>query len=65
MRSRTEDFMLFKLLSTRDLDIDDAVSVLRRCSGTLDPDLVAREVDQLAREIPDFDVRARHRALGR
>ena len=59
-----EDFVLFKLLSTRDRDIDDAASVLRRSRDVLDMDLVAREVAALAREIPDFDVRARYRAVG-
>jgi hypothetical protein len=69
LRNRTirvltpEDFVLFKLLSTRDLDIQDAASVLRRSGEAMDADLVAREVDRLAREIPDFDVRARHRVL--
>jgi len=56
-----EDFVLFKLLSTRDLDLDDAVSVKRRGEG-LDEDLIRREVAALAREIPDFDVRRRHGA---
>lgn len=56
-----EDFVLFKLLSTRDLDLDDAVSVKRRGEG-LDEDLIRREVAALAREIPDFDVRRRHDA---
>ncbi len=54
-----EDFILFKLLSTRDRDLDDAISVKRR-GEALDEDLIGREVATLAREIPDFDVRRRH-----
>ena len=57
-----EDFVLFKLLSTRDRDLDDAVSVKRR-GEALDEDLIRREVAALAREIPDFDVRRRHDAF--
>jgi hypothetical protein len=57
-----EDFILFKLLSTRERDLDDAVSVKRR-DETLDEDLIRREIAALAREIPDFDVRRRHDAF--
>lgn len=52
-----EDYVLFKALATRDRDRDDAASVLRRSGDVLDFDLVAHEVDTLAREIPDWDVR--------
>lgn len=57
-----EDFILFKLLSTRDRDLDDAVSVKRR-GEALDEDLIRREVAAIASEIPDFDVRRRHDAF--
>jgi len=54
-----EDFVLFKLLSTRDRDLRDAASVLRRTGGMMDAALLRMEVDALAAEIPDFDVRGR------
>lgn len=52
-----EDFVLFKALATRDRDLDDAASVLRRSAEFLDLSLVEREVELLSAEIPDFDVR--------
>ncbi|MGQ0615157.1 MAG: hypothetical protein ACT4PV_15600 [Planctomycetaceae bacterium] len=58
-----EDFVLFKLLSTRERDLEDAISVVRR-GGPLDGSLIRREVDALAKEIPDFDLHARCRRLG-
>lgn len=53
--------MLFKLLSTRDLDLEDVRSVLRRSGRHVDRDLVEREVGILAIEISDHDVRGRWR----
>ncbi len=58
-----EDFVLFKALSTRDRDIEDAASVLKRSRESLDLDLLRREIDSLAAEIPDFDVRSRLAAI--
>ncbi|MBI2895080.1 MAG: nucleotidyltransferase [Deltaproteobacteria bacterium] len=52
-----EDYVLFKALATRDRDRDDAASVLRRTGDVLDFALLDREVDALALEIPDWDVR--------
>lgn len=43
-----EDFILFKLLSTRDRDLDDARSVLAGLGAELDSDLVQVEVEALA-----------------
>ena len=54
-----DDFVLFKALATRDRDIDDAASVLRRSGALLDIELIDREVRVLADEVPDWDVRAR------
>ncbi len=53
-----EDFVIFKALATRDRDLDDAASVLRRSGEEIDLALIDREVDLLSAEIPDFDVRA-------
>ena len=54
-----EDFVLFKLLSTRDRDLRDAATALRRIGGLIDVALVRREAGTLASEIPDFDIRGR------
>lgn len=54
-----EDFVLFKLLSSRERDLRDSVTVFRRFGSLLDTALVRREVDSLAAEIPDFDIRGR------
>jgi hypothetical protein len=54
-----DDFVLFKALATRDRDVDDAASVLKRSATLLDFALIDSEVDRLATEIPDWDVRAR------
>jgi predicted nucleotidyltransferase len=58
-----EDFVIFKALATRDRDIEDAASVLRRSGDLLDLSLIEREVAKLATEIPDWDVRARWAAI--
>lgn len=54
-----DDFVLFKLLSTRDRDLEDASTVLRAADLSLDHVLIDSEVRRLAREIPDHDVTAR------
>ena len=54
-----EDFVVMKCLATRDKDLDDAASVLRRTGALLDIEAVAREVEILAAELPDVDVRGR------
>lgn len=58
-----EDFVLFKVLSTRDRDLEDAASVLRGLSGRLDLELVRTEGARLAAEIPDHPVQERLDAL--
>ena len=63
-----EDFVLFKLLSTRDRDLEDAVTVLRTPDLPLDRSFIDAEAVRLAAEIPDHDVAgrlARLHALGR
>lgn len=62
-----EDFVLFKILSTRDRDIEDASTVLRALGSKLDARLIDEEAALLAKEIPDHDVAgrlARARARG-
>jgi predicted nucleotidyltransferase len=54
-----EDFILLKVLSTRDKDLDDAASVVRREAETLDRSSLEREVALLADEIADHDVAQR------
>lgn len=57
------DFVIFKALATRDRDAEDAASVLRRSAELLDFAWIDREVETLATEIPDWDVRARWAAI--
>lgn len=54
-----EDFVIFKLLSTRDRDLEDAVGVMRRFTSALDRVLIESEARVLMNEIEDFDVLAR------
>jgi hypothetical protein len=54
-----EDFVLFKLLSTRDRDLEDAVTVLRAPDLPLDRSFIDAEASRLAAEISDHDVTAR------
>jgi predicted nucleotidyltransferase len=65
MRGRTirvvtaEDFVILKALATRDRDLDDAASVIRQSGDVMDFAQAARDVQALALEIPDWDVRSR------
>jgi hypothetical protein len=54
-----EDFVLFKLLSTRDRDLEDAVTVFRAPDLPLDRSFIDAEAIRLAGEIPDHDVTGR------
>lgn len=54
-----EDFVLLKLLSTRDRDVEDAASVVTALGPRLDRDAIDRELALLRAEIPDHDVSAR------
>lgn len=58
-----EDCIVFKALATRDRDVEDAASVVRRVGNLLDRALIDREVESLATEIPDWDVRGRWAAI--
>lgn len=58
-----EDFVLLKILATRDRDLDDARSVVATQRGRLDEGILRDEVDQLAGEIVDHDVRGRFDAV--
>ena len=54
-----EDFVLFKALSTRERDIEDAAAVIRALGPRLDQDTLRRESALLAQEIPAHDTAAR------
>jgi hypothetical protein len=54
-----EDFVIFKVLSTRELDLEDAVSVLRALGPDLDTGLVQREIDGLAESVGSHPIRDR------
>jgi len=54
-----EDFIVLKLLATRERDLEDAVIVMQSLVGRVDLKLIESEVDNLAIEIPDFDIRNR------
>jgi hypothetical protein len=60
-----EDFILFKTLSTRDRDVEDARSAIGRSGAALDTALLEREIAELATDLPDVDVRARWAAIQR
>jgi hypothetical protein len=54
-----EDFVLFKVLSTRERDLEDAATVVRALGGRLDVSWVEKEARVLAAEITDHDVTGR------
>lgn len=58
-----EDFVLLKILSTRDRDLEDAASVLGALGPQLDRALIGAEVRALAIEILDHDVAGRFARL--
>lgn len=58
-----EDFILFKILSTRERDIEDARAALRRSGQAFDRDLFEEEIEILAKELPDVDVQGRSSAV--
>jgi hypothetical protein len=58
-----EDFVLLKILSTRDKDLDDAASVVRREADALDRAAIACEIALLAAEIADHEVAGRWAAV--
>lgn len=60
-----EDFIIFKLLSTRERDLEDAASVLGVSGDAVDRGMIQREVDLLAAEVPDHNLAERYAALSR
>lgn len=58
-----EDYVLLKVLSTRERDLEDAASVRDKQGRRLDEGLLRREASLLAREVPDHDVSRRFSAL--
>jgi predicted nucleotidyltransferase len=56
-----EDFVVLKILATRERDLEDAASVLRSLSGGLDLSLIEAEISALAIEITDYEVLGRWR----
>jgi hypothetical protein len=58
-----EDFVVFKVLSTRDKDIDDAASVLLALGSEIDREQIEAEVLALQGEVPDHPVAERWRRV--
>jgi hypothetical protein len=54
-----EDFVIFKVLSTRELDLEDAASVMRALGPDLDTGLLEREISVLAGSVGTHPVRER------
>lgn len=54
-----EDFVVFKVLSTRERDLEDAATVLRALGSRVDRARIAAEIAELATEIPDHDATGR------
>lgn len=58
-----EDFVVLKVLSTRDRDLEDAASVVRSVGERLDLGWLTAELEQIALELPDHEVAARARRV--
>ncbi len=58
-----EDFVILKVLSTRERDLEDARSVIAMQQAALDGALIRGEIEQLIEEIPEYDIRARFARL--
>jgi hypothetical protein len=58
-----EDFVVMKVLSTRERDLEDAAAVLLALSDRIDRALIDSEINELSREIQDCDVVARQQRL--
>lgn len=54
-----EDFVILKVLATRDRDLEDARSVIETQRTRLDASVIRTEVEQLIGEIEDHDIRGR------
>jgi hypothetical protein len=58
-----EDFVILKVLATRERDLEDAYSVIEAQRARLDEALIRAEINQLIDEIPDHDIRGRFASL--
>lgn len=58
-----EDFVILKILATRERDLEDARSVIETQRPRLDDVLIGTEVERLIQEIPDHDIRGRFARL--
>jgi len=58
-----EDFILLKVLSTRDKDLEDARTVVAALRGRLDEALMRGEATTLSREITDHEIARRFAAV--
>jgi hypothetical protein len=58
-----EDFVILKVLATRERDLEDARSVIDAQQTRLDEALIRAEIKQLIDEIPDHDIRGRFATL--
>jgi len=58
-----EDFVILKVLATRERDLEDARSVIVTQRTRLDQALIRMEIEQLIEEIPDHDIRGRFARL--
>ena len=58
-----EDFVVFKVLSTRELDLDDARSVLVSLGAEIDRGRIESEIATLERETPDHPISERWRRV--
>ena len=54
-----EDFVVLKILATRERDLEDAVTVVRSLATRIDMKLIERELEALAIEISDHDLMGR------
>jgi hypothetical protein len=55
-----EDFVIMKVLSTRDRDLEDAAAVLTALADRIDGSLITDEIAALSREVDDHDVSGRY-----
>lgn len=58
-----EDFVILKVLATRERDLEDARSVMETQGTRLDEALIRGEIEKLIEEIPDHDIRGRFATL--
>jgi hypothetical protein len=58
-----EDFVILKVLATRERDLEDARTVIDTQRTRLDHSLIRTEIERLIEEIPDHDIRGRFARL--